>query len=155
MKYLSSNRIMIWCIRRWCNVSHSFTSSFQICDRTNIHWVAGENQQHSLNIVTYSTATHRISVGLQLWEREVIQQLKWHNLCLYHVMIQSELKYLIGGKNVATSNGPGVWFLPGDKTQGFVPVTLKTQHKLSCSVPWRVSTLPGVSVPDPTQTGAR
>jgi len=40
IKYLSSDRIMTWCIRRLCSLSRSFTSRFQNWDPTDICWVA-------------------------------------------------------------------------------------------------------------------
>jgi len=96
--YLSSDRIMTWLICRLYSFSPSFTSSFQICDLTNIRWVAIENPWISLNISCYSTAIPRILVGSQIWKRDVKEGLKLHNLRIHHDMIRSELKYLIGGK---------------------------------------------------------
>jgi len=40
IKYLSSDPIAIWSLCRLCGFSPSFTSSCQICDRTNIHRIA-------------------------------------------------------------------------------------------------------------------
>ena len=103
IKYLSSDRIMTWCIHRLCSFSCSFTSRFQICDPTNIHWVAVENPRILLKIYAYFTATHQISVGSQIWKPEVKVRLKLHNLHIHHVMIWSELKYLIAAKNIGTA----------------------------------------------------
>jgi hypothetical protein len=50
IQYLSSDRITTWLIRRLCSFSRSFTSGFQICDRTSIRWVAIENPPISLKI---------------------------------------------------------------------------------------------------------
>jgi hypothetical protein len=50
----------------------------------------------------YLTATQRISVGSQIGKREVKKRVDPHNLHSDHVLIQSELKYLIGGKGVGT-----------------------------------------------------
>ena len=47
-----------------------------------------------------SIATQRILVGSQIWKREVKERLKLHNLLTDHVVIRSELKYLIGAKMV-------------------------------------------------------
>ena len=103
IKYLSSDRIMTWCIRRLCSFSRSFTSRFQICDPSNTRWVAVENPRISVKIYPYLTATQQISVGSQFWQREVKDRLNLHNLYIHHVMIRSELRYLIGAKNVGTA----------------------------------------------------
>jgi len=89
-------------IRRLCSVSCSFTSHFQICDATNMRWVAIEIPHMSLKICPYFTATQRVSVGSQICKRDVIAQLKLHNLQIDHVTIRSELKYLIVAKAVGT-----------------------------------------------------
>jgi hypothetical protein len=103
IKYLSSDRIMTWCICILCRLSRSFTSISQICDWTNISWVAVENLWISVNIYTYFTATQRIPVRSQFWQREVKDRLKLQNLHKHHVMIWSELKYSIAAKNVGTA----------------------------------------------------
>jgi len=43
IKYLSSDRIMTWSVGRLCSSSRSFPSRSEICDPTNICWVAIEN----------------------------------------------------------------------------------------------------------------
>jgi len=48
----------------------------------------------------YSIATQQILVGSHIWDREAKERVELHNLCTDHVMIRSELKYLIGGKVV-------------------------------------------------------
>jgi hypothetical protein len=40
IKYLSYHRIKTWWICRLCSSTSSFTSCFQICDLTDIRWVA-------------------------------------------------------------------------------------------------------------------
>jgi len=40
IKYLSSDRIMTWSVRKLCSISRSFISRFQICNPTDIRWVA-------------------------------------------------------------------------------------------------------------------
>jgi len=102
IKYLSSDRITTWTIRRLCSFNRSFTSRFHICDPTSIRWVAIENPPISLKLSLYFTATRRISVWSQIWKREVKERIMLHNLRTDHVMIRSELKYLIGGKVVGT-----------------------------------------------------
>jgi hypothetical protein len=44
--------------------------------------------------------TLRILVGSHFWDQEVNERVQLHNLRTDHVMIRSELKYLIGGKVV-------------------------------------------------------
>ena len=95
IKYLSSDCIVTWSVRRLCSSSHSFTSRSQICDSTNIRWIAVENPLIWLNFCPFFTATQRISVRLQFWKREVKERLELHNLHTDHVTIRSELQYLI------------------------------------------------------------
>ena len=102
IKYLSWDRIMTWWVRRLFSSCRSFTSWVQICDPTNIRWVAIENPLISVKICPYFIATQRISVGSQIWKREAKEQLELYNLCTDHVMIRSELKYLIGAKVAGT-----------------------------------------------------
>ena len=104
IKYLSSDRIMTWSVCTLCSFSRSFTSRCQICDRTDICWVAIENPPISRKISSYSTAIQRILVRSQIWQREVKERLDLHNLRTDHVMIRSELKYLIGAKVGGTVN---------------------------------------------------
>jgi hypothetical protein len=101
-KYLSSDRITTWSIRRLCSFSRSFTSRFQICDPTSICWVAIENPPISLKCSHYFTTIQRISVGLQIWMLEMKERPKLNNLRIDHVMIRSQLKYLIRAKVVGT-----------------------------------------------------
>jgi len=102
IKYLSSDCITTWSVSRLCSFSRCFTTRFQICDPTSIRWVAVENPPISLKISHYLTTTQRISVGSQIWKREVKERLKLHNLHTDYVVIRSELKYLIGAKGVGT-----------------------------------------------------
>jgi len=90
--YLSSDRIMTWSIRRLFSFSPSFTSSLQICNWTNIRWVAIENPRMLLEILCYFTAIQPILVWSQIWKRDMKEGLKLHNLGIHHVMIWSELK---------------------------------------------------------------
>jgi len=89
IKYLSSDRIMTWSVRRLCSFSFSFTSHCPICDQTNIRWVAIENPPISGKISLNFTASQWILVLSQIWQREVKEQLKLHNLHTDHVMIRS------------------------------------------------------------------
>jgi len=110
IKYLSSDHIITWWIRRFCSFSRSFTCRCQICYSTNIRGVAIENPRISLEICPYFTATQPISVGLHIWMLEVEDLVKPHNLRIHHGMIRSELKNLIGAKvggNIIWNCGPG------------------------------------------------
>jgi len=102
IKYLSSDCIMTWSVRTLCSFNRSFTSRCHICDRTNIHWVAIENPPISRKITRYFTAIQRILVRSQIWLWEVKERLEMHNVRTDHVMIRSELKYLIGVKGGGT-----------------------------------------------------
>ena len=100
IKFLSSDRIMTWSVCRMCNFSYSFTSRCRICDRTNIPWIAVKLRNIWFKIGRFSIATQRILVSSEIWQREMKEQVKLHNLRTDQVMIRSELKYLIGTKNV-------------------------------------------------------
>jgi hypothetical protein len=122
IKYLSSDRIMTWSVHRFCSSSRCFTSSFQICDLTNTCWVAIENPLILCTMCHYFTATEPISVGSQIWKREVKERLERHNQYNDHVLLQSELKYWIGAKVAGTvkwNRSPGTTqpnncgFMPG------------------------------------------
>jgi len=102
IEYLSSDRIVTWSVRRLCSFSPSFPSRSQICDPTSIRWVAIENPHFSAEISPYFTAIQWILAQSQIWQREVKEGLKLHNLRTDHVTIQSELRYLIGGKVAGT-----------------------------------------------------
>ena len=102
IKYLSSDRIVTWSIRRSCRISRSFTSRVQTCNLTNICLVAIKNPQISPNIVRFFKATQRLLVWSPIWKREVKERLILYNLCIDHVMIWSHLIYLIGAKVAGT-----------------------------------------------------
>jgi hypothetical protein len=46
----------------------------------------------------YFTETQRILIGSQIGDQGVKDHAKLHLLHIYHIVIQSELKYLIGAK---------------------------------------------------------
>jgi len=98
IKYLSSDRIVTWSIRKLSSFMRSFTSHFQICNPTNICWVAIENPRFSLENWPNFTAIQRILVELQIGQREAKQRKELHNLRIDHVTIRSELRYFIGTK---------------------------------------------------------
>ena len=98
IRCLSSDHIVTWSIPKLCSFVRSFNSRFQICDPTNIRWVAIENAQCLLQIWPNFTAIQRILIGSQIRKREVKERTKLHNVHIDHVTIQSELRYLIGAK---------------------------------------------------------
>jgi len=91
-----------WLIVRLCRISHSFTSRFQICDPTNICWVAIENPHISHTIRHYCAAIQQILIWSQIWNWEVEERSKLHNLHIHYVTIRSEPKNLIAAE-VATT----------------------------------------------------
>jgi len=110
IKYLSSDRIVIWSVGKFCSFSPSFTSRSQICSRTIIHRVAIENPRILPEKWRYFTGIRWILVQSQIWQREVKERLKLHNLHTDLIVIRSELKYLIGAKVARTviwNRGPG------------------------------------------------
>ena len=98
IEYLSSHRIMTWSICRFCSISRSFTSSFQICDPTNIRLVAIKSPLISHQIWHYFAAIQLTFVALQIWIREVKELLKLNNLHLNHVTFRSELNHSLADK---------------------------------------------------------
>ena len=100
IKYLSSDRIMTWSVRRLCISSCCFTSHCQMCDQVNFRWVEVKKRPIFSQNRGFSKGTQRIAVRLQIWQQEVKQRVEMHNLHTDHVMIRSELKYLIGAKVV-------------------------------------------------------
>jgi len=102
IKYLSSDHIATWSLRRLCSFCRSLTSRIQICDRTGICWVTTENPRISLEICPHFTTTQRISLGSQISMLDVKERVKLHNLRIHHVMIQSELRCLIRAKVAGT-----------------------------------------------------
>jgi len=123
IKYLSSDRIVTWSVRRLCSFSPSFPSHSQICDLTSIPWVAIENPHFSAEISPYFPAIQRILAQSQIWQREVKEGLKLHNLRTDHVTIPSELRYLIGGKVAGTV----IW------NRSLVPTRPRTRWVPLCS----------------------
>jgi len=103
IKYWSSDRIMTCLVRKLCTFTRSFTSRSQICDPTDIRWVAIEYPLVSLKMCPFFTGIPRISVGLQIRQLEVKVRPELHNLRTDHVTIQWQLKYLIAGKGVGTA----------------------------------------------------
>jgi len=104
IKYLSSDRITIWSVCRLCSFSLSFASRSQICGRTNICRVSIENPGISPQIWSYFTANQWIFVQSKIWQREVKEGLTLHDLHTDHIVIRSELKYLIEATVAGTAN---------------------------------------------------
>ena len=57
-----------------------------------------ESLRKTLNHHCHFTATERIVIGSQIREWEVKEHPKLHLLCISHIVIRSQLKYLIGAK---------------------------------------------------------
>jgi len=114
IKYLSSDCITTWSIRRLSSFRLSFTSRFQLCDPTSIRWVAIENPPILHKSSHYFITIQQISVGLHIWMQEVKEWLNLNNVCIDYVMIRSKLKCLIGAIDVGTVkwNRSPVWTPP-------------------------------------------
>jgi len=91
---------MTWWIRRLCSFTRSSTSRFQICNCTNIRWIAVKEQHILCEIRGISIVTQRIFIRSQIWQWEVKERLTLHNVHTEHVMVWTELKYWIGAKIV-------------------------------------------------------
>jgi hypothetical protein len=123
---------MTWAVRRLCRVIFSFSSRCQNYDETNILWIAFKNRPIARIISRNFTAIQQILVQSEIWQRDVEKQLTLHNLRTDHVMIWSELKYLItvtfGGSVEQPWHGP--------------KVLLQLGQKNTCLCPGRVTDLP-------------
>ena len=127
IKHFSSDRIMTWSVCTLCSFSRSFTSCCQICDQTNICWVAIDNPPISRKISHYFTAIQQILVWSQIWLRAVNKRLDLHTLNADYVMIWSEVKYLIGGKvggTVKVESRSG--YNPLNKPRVYIPSRVET-----------------------------
>ena len=144
---LSSDPIMTWPVRRLCRSGCSFTARSQICDPTNIRWVAIENLLISHGNCHFFTATHPVSVGLQIGKRDVEARPELRNLRTDHVSIQWELKYFNGGKSVEMvkleprSGSNVAENQPGHSRSGFGPGLEPNQTQLLAGYPDQLLTL--------------
>jgi len=109
IKYFSSDRIATWSIREMCRLMPYFISYSQICDRINIHWVAVKLSRKSPQKDRVFIATQWQLVRLQIGEREMKEGIKVHISRIDYVLIRSELKYLIGARNVDFWGAGFVW----------------------------------------------
>jgi len=110
IKYLSSDRIVTWSVGKSCKFSPAFTARYHIRSRTNFRPVVIKNPWILPEKWGYFTAIRWILVQSQIWQREVKERLKLHNLHTDHIVIQSELKYFIWVKVAGTvmcNRGPG------------------------------------------------
>jgi len=57
-----------------------------------------ESLRKEANLWCYFTATNGVLIRLQIAERGLKEYSKLHNLGIHHIVIQSDLKYLIGAK---------------------------------------------------------
>jgi hypothetical protein len=104
---------MTWSVHCLFSSSRSFTSRFQICDATDNCSVVETWGQIVTENSGFSIATPQILVRSQIWNRQVIERLGLRNLHADHVMMQLELKYLIGAKVVILK----CWFLVAKPAQ--------------------------------------
>jgi len=109
IKYLSFDRIMTWSIRKLFSFSRSFTSCIQICNPIDIRLMVVKEWLNWSEIGGFSIATQGILVGSKIWKWEVKEWLKLHNIRIDHVVIQSELKYLIEARNADIRGGCFMW----------------------------------------------
>jgi len=56
------------------------------------------------------TAAQKILIGLPIAEWEVKEHLKLSILCIYYIVIRSELKYLIGAIDLGVELAIKLWF---------------------------------------------
>jgi len=100
IKNPSSDRIKTWSVRRLSSFSRSCTSCCQICEQTNIHWITLESNHIVNQIRRLSIATQWILVCSQMWQWDGKERLKLQNVHIHHVVIRSELRYLVRAKSV-------------------------------------------------------
>ena len=101
-----------------------------------------------------STATQRILIGLQLWEKGLKVHAKLHLLCIYHIVIRSELKYLIGAKHLSSRKWGSTVCKSGQKTAVVGVVGVWNRSWLGGDIPCRFQSQTWATVPAPTQTSA-
>lgn len=75
------------------------------------------------------TATQRIVVRSQIWERQVKERLKLHFLSIYDIVLWSQLKYFIGAKVQISEYDELLYNIPAQKTAGFCPVPASIMPK--------------------------
>jgi len=102
IRNLSSDHIVTWSIRRFSSFRRSFTSRLRICHVMKNHWVAIKNRRISASNVCFFSVIQQILVRSQIWQREVKELLKLLNLRIHHLMIWSELMYLITARVIRT-----------------------------------------------------
>jgi len=98
IKFLGSDRIMTWSVRKLFSFSSSFTSRLQNSGATNIGWVALKYRQIWYEIRGFSIPTQQIFFALRFWTWEVNVRPIIQNLYTDHVTIRSELGSLIAAK---------------------------------------------------------
>ena len=154
IKNLISDHIVTWSVCRLFSSSRSFTSRVQIWDPTNIHWVAIENPKISCTIGLCFIATQRISLRSQTCQREVKEGPELHNLHTDHLVIRTELKYLIAAKVARTVKmEPWSGYNPA-KHRSFMSGPGNKPAKTAFRVPCLFITRTAVTVPVPTRSEA-
>jgi len=102
---------MTWSVCTLFSFIRSSTSRCQICDWTNIRWVAIENPQISQEFWCYFTAIQQILIQSQIWMWEVEEGMKLHNLRIQCVVIRWDLRHIIwakGARTVKWNCNPGI-----------------------------------------------
>jgi len=72
------------------------------------------------NFLHYFTATQWIVIRSQFGEWKVKEHLKLHLLHIYHIVIRSQLKYLIGAKDLSSRKWGSVVWYNWPKNCGFI-----------------------------------
>jgi len=98
IKYLSSDGIVTWSVRRLYIITRTISSYIQNWDGTKILCVAIKNPGISHLTCHHFTATQRMLVASQFWIQKVNELPKLYNLHTDLVMIWSEPKYLMSAK---------------------------------------------------------
>jgi hypothetical protein len=116
IKYLSSDCIVTWSVCRFCSLSLCCTSRCQIWGGNNNCQVAIEILRITPVMWRYITAIECILVQSLILHWDVKDRLKLHNLHTIHILIKSDLKYLIGAKVAKTVIWNGCPGSTGSKT---------------------------------------
>jgi len=96
IKYLSSDRIMMWSVCRLCSSSRSCSSRSPICDPTNIRWVAIENLliSHIFALFFHSHSTNISRIANRNARGERAARTAQFTYWSYHDMIRTQISSL-------------------------------------------------------------
>jgi len=115
-KYLSSDRITIWYLRKRCSFGCSLTSYSLFCDPINICWVTAKDAQVTPLFHSNSTNIDWISK----WRIGGERACKTASFTIYHIVIWSELKYVIGAKVLSSGKWGSAVCRTCPKNRGFM-----------------------------------